>query len=218
MGQDMRSWLNDAAMAFLALDVNSDNGTYIEIGAHRGRSMEFFAGMLKSKVKKLHLIGYDVFDSATNEFHLHEDNYMHGGDFDKCFYTLKKLAKRNQFDITFELVKGRTTETLLSKKADWAYIDGGHSYETVKWDHEQLKDSRIIVFDDSDLPGVNRYLWEIKNQYNIYSLYETDRSTETAYHRQAIIINDTHNFKFDKIKLEKFQGHDPRTYVSPRKV
>ena len=52
MGQDTRSWLNDAAMVFLALDVTSDNGTYIEIGAHRGRSMEFFAGILKSKVEK----------------------------------------------------------------------------------------------------------------------------------------------------------------------
>jgi len=39
-----------------------------------------------------------------------------------------------------------------------------------------------------------------------------------AYHRQAIIINDIDNFKFDNVKLEKFQGHDPRTYVSLRKV
>jgi hypothetical protein len=216
MGQDMRSWLNDAAIVFLALDVKSENGTYIEIGAHRGRSMEFFANLLKPKVKKLHLIGYDVFDSATDDFHFHEDNYMKGGDFDKCFYTLKKASKRNQFNITFELVKGRTTETLFSKKADWAYIDGGHSYETVKWDHEQLKDSRIIVFDDSDLPGVNRYLWEIKDQYNIYSLGETDKSSETAYHRQAVIINDTNNFKFDEVSLEKFQGHDPEKYISLR--
>jgi hypothetical protein len=216
MGQDTRSWLNDAAMVFLALDVKSDNGTYIEIGAHRGRSMEFFANLLKSKVKKLHLIGYDVFDSVTDDFHFREDNYMKGGDFDKCFYTLKKASKRNQFNITFELVKGRTTETLFSKKADWVYIDGGHSYETVKWDHEQLKDSRIIVFDDVDLPGVNRYLWEIKDQYNIYSLYETDKST--PYHRQAVIINDTDNFKFDTVKLEKFQGHDPVKYISPRKA
>jgi len=216
MGQDMRSWLNDAAIVFLALDVKSENGTYIEIGAHRGRSMEFFANLLKPKVKKLHLIGYDVFDSATDDFHFHEDNYMKGGDFDKCFYTLKKASKRNQFNITFELVKGRTTETLFSKKADWAYIDGGHSYETVKWDHEQLKDSRIIVFDDSDLPGVNQYLWEVKDQYNVYSLGETDKST--PYHRQAVIVNDIHNFKFDTVKLEKFQGHDPITYISSRKV
>ena len=215
MAQDTRSWLNPAAVAFLALDVTSDNGTYIEIGAHRGRSMVFFADILKHKVKKLHLIGYDIFDSETSDFHLHEDNDMKGGDFDKCFYTLKKLAKRNR-SITFDLVKGYTTETLFLKKADWAYIDGGQSYETVKWDHEQLKDSRIIVFDDSDLSGVNKYLWEIKDRYTIYSLYETDKST--PYHRQAIIINDTDNFKFDTVKLEKFQGYDPRTYVSLRKV
>jgi hypothetical protein len=213
----MFAYLGAATSACLALDIKSDTGTYLETGVHKGRSMIFFADNLITKVKKLHLIGYDVFDLETDNFHLQEDNGMLGGDFNECFNTLTQLATSNP-NISFDLVKGYTKDTLKSTKVDWAYIDGGHSYETVKWDHEQLKDSRVIVFDDADLPGVNRYLWEIKNQYNIYSLCVAAKSSEHADHRQAIIINDMDNFKFDDVSLEKFQGHDPRTYVSLRKV
>jgi Methyltransferase domain len=211
------AYLGPAAAVCLALDIESDTGTYLEIGAHKGRSMMFLADNLITKIKKLHLIGYDVFDLETDNFHLQEDNGMLGGNFNECFNNLTQMSILNP-NISFDLVKGYTKDTLQPTKVDWAYIDGGHSYETVKWDHEQLKDSRIIIFDDSDLPGVNRYLWEIKDQYNIYSLYETDRSPKMAYHRQAVIINDMDNFKFDTVKLEKFQGHDPETYVSLRKV
>jgi hypothetical protein len=211
------AYLGAATSACLALDIKSDTGTYLEIGAHRGRSMMFFADNLITKVKKLHLIGYDVFDLETNNFHLQEDNGMLGGDFNECFNNLTQLSTSNP-NISFDLVKGYTKDTLQSTKVDWAYIDGGHSYETVKWDHEQLKDSRVIVFDDVDLPGVNRYLWEIKDQYNIYSLCVAAKSAKHAGHRQAIIINDIENFKFDDVSLEKFQGHDPEKYISLRKV
>ncbi len=44
---------------------------------------------------------------------------------------------------TFELHKGDSKETVPACKAietvDFAYIDGGHSYETVKADFENLK-------------------------------------------------------------------------------
>ncbi len=213
------AYLGAATSACLALDIKADTGTYLETGVHKGRSMMFFADNLITKVKKLHLIGYDVFDLETDNFHLQEDNGMfgRGGNFNECFNNLTQLSTSNP-NISFDLVKGYTKDTLQPTKVDWAYIDGGHSYETVKWDHEQLKDSRVIVFDDADLPGVNRYLWEIKNQYNIYSLCVATASSEHADHRQAIIINDMDNFKFDDVSLEKFQGHNPKKYISSRKV
>ena len=211
------AYLGAAASACLALDIKSETGTYLEIGAHKGRSMMFFADNLITKVKKLHMIGYDVFDLETDDFHLQEDNGMLGGNFNECFNNLTQMSTLNP-NISFDLVKGYTKDTLLPTKVDWAYIDGGHSYETVKWDHEQLKDSRVIVFDDADLTGVNRYLWEIKDQYNIYNLYVAAKSPEHAGHRQAIIINDMDNFKFDNVELEKFQGHDPSNYISQRKM
>jgi len=195
--------LNIAANVFSALTVNSKKGLYVEIGAHNGRSMSAFGNILKHKVNHLHMIGYDVFDLETDEFHNNEDNGMGGGNYDKCIKRVKKLTREN---VTFELIKGYTTDTLTTTIADWAYIDGGHSYETVKWDHKQLKDSKVIVFDDSDLEGVNQYLWEIKDKHNLYSLYD----------RQAVIINDDVNFDFSAIELEKFQGHNPTTYQSKR--
>lgn len=197
--------LNKAAIAFTSLNVNSDQGTYLEIGSHKGRSIVAFANILKQNVKKLHLIGYDIFGLETKEFHSKEDNGKGAGDYNKCNQRLSKVSKRNP-NITFELIAGYTTDTLKPTSVDWVYIDGGHSYETVKWDHQQLKDSRVIVFDDSDLTGVNKYLWEIKDQYNLYSLYG----------RQAIIINDTENFDFDRANLQEFVGQDPATYQAKR--
>ena len=53
---------------------------------------------------------------------------------------------------TFKLHKGDTKETLKkcksASKVDFAFIDGGHSYETVKSDYENLKKVPILVFDD----------------------------------------------------------------------
>jgi hypothetical protein len=44
---------------------------------------------------------------------------------------------------------------------DFVYIDGGHSYETVKHDYEQVKDSKLIVFDDVKITGVNKFVKEL---------------------------------------------------------
>jgi hypothetical protein len=200
------AYLGAATSACLALDIKSDTATYLEIGAHRGRSMMFFADNLITKVKKLHLIGYDVFDLETNNFHLQEDNGMLGVDFNECFNNLTQMLTLNP-NISFNLVKGYTKDTLQPTKVDWAYIDGGHSYETVKWDHQQLKDCDVIVFDDTDLEGVNKYLWEIKDQYKLYELY-----SDPGGSKQVAIINNTTNYNFDTAELSQFIGNDPETY------
>lgn len=200
------SHLTNLANAFVSYNPKKDNVTYLEIGAHRGRSLVTVANILKDHVKNLHVIGYDIFDKETNEFHIAEDNGKGAGSLVKCNRSLNKIAKRNN-NISYELIEGYTTDTLKPIIVDYVYIDGGHSYETVKWDHQQLKNSSIIVFDDSDLNGVNKYLWEIKDQYNLYNLGE----------RQSIIINDEKNFNFaTAIGIEKFTGNDPESYVSLR--
>lgn len=52
-----------------------------------------------------------------------------------------------EFD--FDLVKGDTKKTLTEQKDfDIAYLDGGHSFETVKHDYNMCKQLPVVVFDD----------------------------------------------------------------------
>ena len=50
------------------------------------------------------------------------------------------------------LVRGNTRETLKPISADFVYIDGGHSIETIQGDYDALKSSPVIVFDDFYIP------------------------------------------------------------------
>jgi hypothetical protein len=197
--------LDRTAKVFLSLKVTTESATYIEIGAHRGRSIVAIGNLLKDKVKKLHIIGYDLFGGDT-QLHIAEDNGKGAGNIIKCSRQLSKLCKRNPH-VTYELKEGYTTDTLTPSKATWAYIDGGHSYDTVKWDHQQLKDCDVIVFDDTDLEGVNKYLWEIKDQYKLYELY-----SDPGGSKQVAIINNVANYNFDTAELTEFKGSDPETY------
>lgn len=202
--------LKRTADAMMPLKILQPGALYIEIGAHRGRSLEALSSHLLTKCENLKVIGYDVFEMADTEFHAREDNGKGAGNFQKCFNLMTGLQKENPW-LEFELIKGYTTETLIESKADWAYIDGGHSYETVKWDHQKLKDSRVIIFDDSDLEGVNQYLWEIKDLYKIYDLLWNGTGA-----RQSIIINDTKNYDFESANLFDFRGVDPTNWKPVR--
>ena len=208
--QGKLSHLDGILRAFVSYIPNKETTTYVEIGAHKGRSISNL-GYEFSKVvnDKLNIIGYDVFDGGDDLLHKDEDNGKGAGNYDKCFRSLKKLSKR-QPNVTFKLVKGFTTDTLEPMVADWAFIDGGHSYETVKWDHANLKDSSIIIFDDADLEGVNRYLWEIKDDYKIY---DVDKES-TDIRRRSVILNiDENLYDFDHANLKEFAGVDPNTFA-----
>jgi precorrin-6B methylase 2 len=46
-------------------------------------------------------------------------------------------------------------------KFDFVYIDGGHSYDTVKHDYSMVKDSTLIVFDDVKITAINVFIKEL---------------------------------------------------------
>lgn len=194
--------------AFMALTVKTDSATYVEIGAHRGRSIGTIGNLIKDKADKIHIIGYDIFNGNTDaSFHAAEDNGKGAGNIIKCRRNLDKLCKRNTH-VTYQLVEGYTIDTLTPTKATWAYIDGGHSYETVKWDHQQLKDCDVIVFDDADLQGVSKYLWEIKDQWELFDLESKYESPA----RQVAIINNREDYDFSISGLIPFQGVSPEEW------
>ena len=96
--------------------------------------------------------------------------------------SVKKLLKK--FEKNVEILKGDSKKILPKidlTEVDYVFIDGGHSYETVKSDLNNCKivieNKGIVLCDDYDLsyaPGVKKAIDEFvyKEQYNIKILFE----------------------------------------------
>lgn len=117
----------------------------IEIGTHKAvRPREW-------KELDFHFFyyGFDVFEDGTKELNEKEMNGKGLCQMDQ--------AKLNLFGIQHKLYKGLTKDTLpefkkQNIKADFAFIDGGHSIETIQndWDHVRdcMNPGGIVIFDD----------------------------------------------------------------------
>lgn len=170
--------------------------TICEIGSHNGRSSVQIVKMICELGHKPHYVGYDLFDSATKENHKFEDNGKGTGNIKSV---IKRFKKISNFKFTYEFVKGNTWDTLnTSKKFDFAYIDGGHSYETVKHDYEMLKETPYILLDDSDLKGVKKFVNELKEDKAIITkefIPTTGKAINTdmrgSVHSQTMIMRKT---------------------------
>lgn len=136
-----------------------------EIGTHHGATAYQLITHFAPKVDAVTYYGYDVFDAVKgdNEFRKKERNGKGAGSLDRAKLHIRK-AQAIYSNISYKLFQGYTTETLEPTTFDFVYIDGGHSYETVKHDYEKVKDSKIIVFDDLKIQGVRRVINEIKEQ------------------------------------------------------
>ena len=96
--------------------------------------------------------------------------------------SVKNLLKK--FEKNVEIIKGDSKEILPKidlTKIDYVFIDGGHSYETVKSDLNNCKivieNNGIILCDDYDLsyaPGVKKAIEEFSDneQYEMKILFE----------------------------------------------
>lgn len=98
--------------------------------------------------------GYDLFEEATAELDAAELNSKPHNTLEAVEARLNKFAElmkeREDKSFKFSLNKGDTKHTLFQDpcELDFAYIDGGHSDETVEHDYEMLKATPVIVFDD----------------------------------------------------------------------
>lgn len=123
--------------------------TIVEVGTWNG----FRAIMMATEALKHHdeieYYGFDLFEDATDETDEKELNVKKHYALADVESRLEDFQKKNP-GFKFCLVKGDTRETL--KKDDWlgdfAFIDGGHSIETIRNDYEALKNSKIVVLDD----------------------------------------------------------------------
>lgn len=90
--------------------------------------------------------GFDLFEDATPATDKEEMNV-------KAHYYMQKVQERLTGFKAF-LYKGNTRETLknLNIKADFVWLDGGHSVETIRSDWEKIKrclaPDAVVFFDD----------------------------------------------------------------------
>lgn len=104
-----------------------DNATFVEIGAWKGKSAMFMAEKIKSSKKNIRFYTIDIFE-YTKEY----DEQNIG----KSFYeeTLKNLKP---LEIYTQVLKG-TSESFSyqfeNESIDFLFIDGDHTYESVKND------------------------------------------------------------------------------------
>ena len=85
----------------------------------------------------------------------------------------------NKFTNTIKLYRGYSDKILLKleiKNIDFVFLDGGHSYDTVKKDLSilitKLKKNSVIICDDYNIQhyGVRKAVDEIKNKYYFENL------------------------------------------------
>jgi predicted O-methyltransferase YrrM len=133
--------------------------TFCETGCHNGLSAAGIIFQMLKYNKDIYYEGYDAFEEVPKIEH--NGKSMSGQlHYDKIHKRLAGIKKQHiQFD--YKIIKGFTDKTLVQKTFDFVYIDGGHSYETVKHDYNMLKNSKIIIFDDYNLSGVKKAVNEI---------------------------------------------------------
>lgn len=120
--------------------------TIVEIGVWNGENAERMIKCALQYHDDIQYIGYDLFEGANTESDKKEFNVKPHFKYDD----IKEKLSRLKADVT--LVKGDTNLTLTPTVADFAFIDGGHSIETIRADYEKLKRSKVIVLDDYYTP------------------------------------------------------------------
>jgi len=87
--------------------------------------------------------GYDLFEDATLETDQKEFNV-------KGHNNIRAVAAyiKAETGIAVNLIKGDTNQTLQPTEADFVFLDGGHSVETIAHDYKMVQSSKIVVLDD----------------------------------------------------------------------
>src|SRR3990167_1206995 len=134
--------------------------TIVEIGTYN----EYNAALLLTVAHKYHerpeYIGYDLFETASAQTDAEEFNVKEHPNAAEVEANIRKYCPFADVN----LIKGNTRQTLQSVTADFAFIDGGHSVETIRHDYEAVKHSGVVVFDDfyrpmnnGSMPDVSKY-------------------------------------------------------------
>lgn len=123
----------------------------IEIGVWNGANAIRMINRAKQHHSAVTYIGYDLFEDASadtdsKEFNVKSHNHMNA----------VAAYIRSETGVTPKLVKGDTNVTLPKGLiADFVFLDGGHSVQTIAHDYECVKGSAVVVLDDYYTDGVD---------------------------------------------------------------
>ena len=171
-----------------------------EIGTHSGKSAYQMCRYLLEKGIDVNYVGYDAFELADESNHVKEHNGKGHGQMHIARQKLGSLKEKYP-NFKYKLVKGFTQDTLVKKqKYDFAFIDGGHSYETVKHDYTMLEETPVIIFDDYQIEGVAQFVNELRDTYEI------DTKCPRGKRKQAARIKDFAPAK-DHLHVGVFKGN-----------
>jgi len=127
----------------------------VEVGTWNGtRAIQMAEAAFAAGAPTVSYTGFDTFDEGNDR--AHEGHTKPHASLQSVYGRLDNYATlmaRSGKTFTFKLVKGNTLLTLPGSQdfvadATFAYIDGGHSYETTLSDYNNLKHIPYIVFDD----------------------------------------------------------------------
>ena len=186
--------------------------TLLEVGTWNGGSAIRMAEGAFRHTDVVNYTGFDLFEdidseTAKKEFHIKAPVLQSEVEERLKEYAEKKAAEGKTFNFT--LIKGNTVDTLpkfmetYTSAIDLAYIDGGHSIETIRSDYENLKEARVIIFDDYfvedskgkcpdiETMGCNKLIMELKEKGVRGAVLPTKDIVATGgLTLQAVIIND----------------------------
>ena len=180
---------------FLNEVLNSNPKKFLEIGIFQGVTARNVCELLhKIHKDKFKYIGIDIFENDAKS----KDEVIPNINFKnplKHFYfryikrenpyslnSVKELLKK--FEKNIEIIKGDSKKILPKidlSNVDYVFLDGGHSYETVKNDLNNCKivieNKGIVLCDDYNLsyaPGVKKAIDEFSSneQYEIKILFD----------------------------------------------
>jgi hypothetical protein len=165
--------------------------SFVEIGVGKGETLKSYLNIAENYTDHVEYFGFDTFSQGPPEdetSHLNQriEDAEPGSDFWRMHHSTKEYIQSipDEYDVDcdVQLFKGRTEETLTDATAEMSpvdiiYIDGGHSYDTVRHDYENVKniikhsdkpDNSVVpvgtqvVFDDLNCePGVTKCVSEL---------------------------------------------------------
>lgn len=127
----------------------------VEIGTWNGsRAVQMAEAAFSSGLTEVHYVGFDTFEEGNDREH--EGHTKPHARHEVVYSRLENYARvqhRLGREFSFSLIMGNSLQTVpenadLLTRASFAYVDGGHSYETTKSDYEGVKHVPYVVFDD----------------------------------------------------------------------